>query len=69
MPIMEGHTSGGCDKRTKDGSHMHVFMSWARSTVAQVEHSLGRSDDYFDRILIGVVVLLAIAVAFLFTTA
>ena len=46
---------------------MHVFMSWARSTVAQVERSLGRSEDYFDRILIAVVVLLAIAVVFLFT--
>ena len=47
---------------------MHVFMSWARSTVTQVERSLGRSEDYFDRILIGVVTLLALAIAFLFAT-
>lgn len=67
MPIMEQHTSGGRDNEQKDGSHMHVFMSWARSTVAGVERSLGRTENYFDRILIGVVVLLAIAVVFLFT--
>jgi hypothetical protein len=47
---------------------MHVFMSWARSTVTQVERSLGRSEDYFDRILIGVVTLLALAIVFLFAT-
>ena len=46
---------------------MHVFMSWARSTVTQFERSLGRSENYFDRILIGVLALLAIAVLFLFT--
>ena len=45
---------------------MHVFMSWARSTAAQFEHSLGRSEAYFDRILVGVMALLAIAVVFLF---
>ncbi len=65
--MTEEHTSGGRDEPAKDGPHMHVFMSWARSTVAQVERSLGRSENYFDRILIGVVVLLAIAVVFLFT--
>jgi hypothetical protein len=47
---------------------MHVFMRWARSTVTQVERSLGRSEDYFDRILIGVVTLLALAIVFLFAT-
>jgi hypothetical protein len=47
---------------------MHVFMSWARSTATQVERSLGRSEDYFDRILIGVVTLLALAIVFLFAT-
>jgi|GraSoiStandDraft_4_1057263.scaffolds.fasta_scaffold552236_2 hypothetical protein len=47
---------------------MHVFMSWARSTVTQVERSLGRSEEYFDRILIGVVALLALAIVFLFAT-
>ena len=41
---------------------MNVLMSWARSTVTQLERSLGRSERYFDRILIGVLVLLAIAV-------
>jgi hypothetical protein len=45
---------------------MHVFMSWARSTVSNVERTLGRSENYFDRILVGVLVLLAIAVIFLF---
>ena len=48
---------------------MSVFMSWARSTVANVEQSLGRSERYFDRILIGVLVSLAIAIAVLFTQA
>ena len=41
-------------------------MSWARSTVASVERSLGRSDHLFDRILVGVLALLAFAVVFLF---
>ena len=45
---------------------MSVLMSWARSTVANVEHALGRTDSWFDRILIGVLVLLAVAVVFLF---
>ena len=46
---------------------MHVFMSWARSTVSNVERTLGRSETYFDRILVGVLVLLAIAVCLIFT--
>ncbi len=46
---------------------MSLFMSWARSTVANVEQALGRSEDWFDRILIGVLLLLAVAVVFLFT--
>ena len=45
---------------------MSVFFSWARSTVANVERALGRTDNWFDRILIGVLVLLAVAVVFLF---
>jgi hypothetical protein len=45
---------------------MNVFMSWARSTVANVEHALGQGEDWFDRILVGVLALLAVAVAFLF---
>jgi hypothetical protein len=48
---------------------MDVLMSWARSTVANFEHSLGRSERYFDRILVGVLVALAIAIAFLFLQA
>ena len=45
---------------------MSVMMSWARSTLASVEHALGRSDHWFDRLLVGVLVLLAFAIAFLF---
>ena len=46
---------------------MSLFMSWARSTFANFEQALGRSEDWFDRILVGVVILLAVAIAFLFT--
>ena len=52
-------TAGGPDL-------MDTFLSWARSTVANVEHTLGRSDRYFDRILVGVIVGLAVAIALLF---
>jgi hypothetical protein len=45
---------------------MSVLMSWARSTLANVEHSLGDSDRVFDRLLAGVVVLLAFAIVLLF---
>jgi hypothetical protein len=45
---------------------MSVLMSWARSTLANVEHSLGRSERLFDRVLIGVLVLLAFAIVLLF---
>jgi hypothetical protein len=45
---------------------MSVMMSWARSTLANVEHALGRSDRWFDRMLVGVLVLLAFAVVVLF---
>jgi hypothetical protein len=45
---------------------MSVLMSWARSTLANVEHSLGRSDQWFDRMLVGVLVLLAFAVVCIF---
>jgi hypothetical protein len=45
---------------------MSVMMSWARSTLANVERALGRSDHWFDRMLVGVLVLLAVAVALLF---
>ena len=40
-------------------------------TVDRRQHrtALGRTDHWFDRILVGVIVLLAIAVAFLFVAA
>jgi hypothetical protein len=41
-------------------------MSWARSTLANLEHFLGRSDRSFDRILVGTVALLALAIVLLF---
>ena len=61
------HTGGG--PRTEREPLMSVMMSWARSTLANVEHSLGRSDRTFDRLLVGVLVLLAFAIAFLFFVA
>jgi hypothetical protein len=45
---------------------MDLLSSWTRSTVANIERTLTHADDYFDRILVGVLVLLAIAVAILF---
>jgi hypothetical protein len=48
---------------------MSVLMSWARSTLANVEHSLGRSDHLFDRLLALVLVLLAFAIVILFLAA
>jgi ABC-type multidrug transport system permease subunit len=45
---------------------MSVLMSWALSTLATFENALGNSDRWFDRILVGVLVLLAVAVVFLF---
>ena len=45
---------------------MSVMMSWARSTLANVEHSLARSNRNFDRLLVGILVLLAVAIALLF---
>jgi hypothetical protein len=48
---------------------MSVLMSWARSTLANVEHALGRTDRWFDRILVGVLVLLALAVVLIFVAA
>jgi hypothetical protein len=46
---------------------MSVFLSWARSTVASVDQALRRTDQWFDRILVGVLILLVVAVAFLFS--
>jgi len=61
------HTGGG--PTLEKEPLMSVMMSWARSTLANVEHSLGRSDRNFDRLLVGVLVLLAFAIAFLFFVA
>ena len=48
---------------------MQLFMSWARSTVANVERTLTRTEHQYDRILVGVLLVLAIAIAVLFTQA
>jgi hypothetical protein len=48
---------------------MSVMMSWARSTLANVEHRLDRSGRSFDGLLVAVLVLLAFAIAFLFLVA
>jgi hypothetical protein len=45
---------------------MSVLMSWARTTLSNVENSLGRSDHLFDRMLAGVLVLLAFAIVLIF---
>ncbi|MEX2100817.1 MAG: hypothetical protein WEB19_05320 [Acidimicrobiia bacterium] len=45
---------------------MELFVSWTRSTVANIERMLSHADQYFDRILMGVLGLLAIAVLVLF---
>ena len=45
---------------------MELLSSWTRSTVANIERTLSHADDYFDRILVAVLVLLAIAVTILF---
>jgi hypothetical protein len=58
------HNGGG--PNTGGKPLMSVLMSWARSTLANMEYALGRSDRWFDRILVGAIVLLAIAVALLF---
>ena len=62
------HNGGGPTTEGKEAP-MSVLMSWARSTLASVDHALGRSDRWYDRILIGVMVLLAFAIVFLFTAA
>ena len=46
---------------------MQVMFSWARSTVSEIEHKLGRVEEHLDRILLVVLVVLALAVAFLFS--
>ena len=48
---------------------MSVLMSWARSTLANMEHKLGHTDAWFDRILVVVMALLAVAIVFLFVAA
>ena len=46
---------------------MKVMMSWARSTMANVDTKLGDSERHFDVMLVGVIVLLALASIFLFS--
>jgi len=46
---------------------MDVFMSWARSTLANIERALDRSEHHFEHILLGVLVVLALAIVLLFT--
>lgn len=48
---------------------MDTLLSWARATVANVDRSLNRSERYFDRILVGVLIALAIAIVLLFLQA
>jgi hypothetical protein len=63
----DGRHARGRENRRREDGPVAVMMSWARSAVATVEHKLGRGEDYFDRILIAVVALLAVAIAILFT--
>ncbi|MFN8026719.1 MAG: hypothetical protein U0W40_10335 [Acidimicrobiia bacterium] len=46
---------------------MKVMMSWARSTMANVDTKLGHTEKHFDYMLVGVMVLLALASIFLFS--
>jgi hypothetical protein len=46
---------------------MHVFMSWARTTLSNVDNRLGRTERHFDALLIGIMAVLALASAFLFS--
>jgi len=45
---------------------MQVLMSWARTTAAGIEHRLGRAEEHLDRILLAVLIVLTVAVAYLF---
>lgn len=46
---------------------MKVMMSWARSTLANVDTRLGRSERHFDYLLVAAMVLLALASIVLFS--
>ena len=46
---------------------MKVMMSWARSTLANVDSRLGRTERQFDVLLVAVMVVLAVASIFLFS--
>jgi hypothetical protein len=46
---------------------MKVIMSWARSTLANVDAKLGQSEQHFDYLLVGVILLLALASVYLFS--
>jgi hypothetical protein len=45
---------------------MELLVSWARSTVTRTERALSHADDYFDKILVGVLAILAVAIGLLF---
>ena len=46
---------------------MHVMMSWARSTLANVDSKLGHTERHFDVVLAVVMLALALASIFLFS--
>ena len=46
---------------------MIVMMSWARSTLANVDSKLSRTERHYDVLLIAVMVVLALASIFLFS--
>ena len=46
---------------------MNVMMSWARSTLANVDSKLSRTERHYDVLLIAVMVVLALASIFLFS--
>jgi hypothetical protein len=46
---------------------MNVMMSWARSTLANVDSKLGRTERHYDLLLGAVMVVLLLASIFLFS--
>jgi len=46
---------------------MNVMMSWARSTLANVDSKFGRTERHYDVLLVAVMVVLALASIFLFS--
>ncbi len=64
MDVTQG-TREAVDQRS-EGNPMNLMLSWARSTVASIEQTLGRAEDHIDGLLLGVLVVLALTIAFLF---